>query len=57
WGFLLASRTAPVLTLDPGAPRASTLTVGALAADARAAARARVPDLPPSTLVHPRYAD
>ncbi|MFC4330163.1 polyamine aminopropyltransferase [Streptomyces andamanensis] len=56
WGFLLASRTAPVLTLDRGAPRPSTLTPGALAADARAAARARVPDLPPSTLVHPRYA-
>lgn len=41
WGFVLASRTAPVLSL-PGA--------------ARAAERTRVPGLPASTLVHPRYA-
>jgi spermidine synthase len=55
WGFVLASRTVPVLGLDPRTPRPRTLTPAALAADARAAARTRVPGLPPSTLVHPRY--
>ncbi|MEU6403821.1 polyamine aminopropyltransferase [Streptomyces sp. NPDC046985] len=56
WGFVLASRTPPRLSLDPGAPRPRTLTPAALAEDARAAAATRVPDLPPSTLLHPRYA-
>jgi spermidine synthase len=55
WGFVLASCTTPVLGLDPSAPRPRTLTPAALAADARAAARTRIPGLPPSTLVHPRY--
>lgn len=41
WGFVLASRTAPVLSL----PRAG-----------RAAEHTRLSGLPPSTLVHPRYA-
>ncbi|NGO15475.1 polyamine aminopropyltransferase [Streptomyces sp. HC44] len=41
WGFVLASRTAPVLSL-PGA--------------ARAAEHTRLSGLPASTLVHPRYA-
>lgn len=41
WGFVLASRTAPVLSL-PGT--------------ARAAEHTRLPGLPASTLVHPRYA-
>ncbi|MFA3877430.1 polyamine aminopropyltransferase [Streptomyces sp. MMCC 100] len=55
WGFLLAGRTLPVLRLDPVAPRPRTLTPGSLARDARDAARTRIPGLPPSTLVHPRY--
>ncbi|MFC8566120.1 polyamine aminopropyltransferase [Streptomyces sp. NPDC057245] len=55
WGFLLAARTVPALRLDPAAPRPHTLTPESLAGDARAAARTRVPGLPPSTLVHPRY--
>ncbi|MGW5199232.1 polyamine aminopropyltransferase [Streptomyces spiralis] len=57
WGFVLASRTPPVLTLDPRAPRPRTLTPAALAAAVRAAATTRVPGLPPSTLIDPRYAD
>jgi spermidine synthase len=56
WGFVLAARTRPALRIDPRAPRPRTLTPAALAADARAAARTRIPDLPPSTLIHPRYA-
>ncbi|WP_309059274.1 polyamine aminopropyltransferase [Streptomyces sp.] len=56
WGFVLAARTDPGLRLDPSGPRPRTLTEASLAADARAAARTRVPGLPPSTLVHPRYA-
>ncbi|MFF9217531.1 polyamine aminopropyltransferase [Streptomyces viridosporus] len=56
WGFVLAARTDPGLRLDPSGPRPRTLTDASLAADARAAARTRVPGLPPSTLVHPRYA-
>ncbi|MFC3573692.1 polyamine aminopropyltransferase [Streptomyces yaanensis] len=57
WGFVLAARNRPVLTLDPREPRPRTLTPASLRADARAAARTRVADLPPSTLVHPRYAN
>ncbi|MFJ9904379.1 polyamine aminopropyltransferase [Streptomyces sp. NPDC101152] len=58
WGFLLAAvATTPRLGLDPQAPRPRTLTPASLAADARAATRHRLPDLPPSTLVDPRYAD
>ncbi|MGW7219862.1 polyamine aminopropyltransferase [Streptomyces sp. NPDC054826] len=56
WGFVLASRTGPVLRLDPSGPRPHTLTDASLHAAARQAARTRVPGLPPSTLVHPRYA-
>ncbi|MFD0544888.1 polyamine aminopropyltransferase [Streptomyces mexicanus] len=55
WGFVLASRTDPVLALDPTAPRPRTLTAASLAADARAALRTRVTGLAASTLVHPRY--
>ncbi|AVH57457.1 MULTISPECIES: polyamine aminopropyltransferase [Streptomyces] len=57
WGFVLASRTGVRLGLPPHGPRPRTLTAEALAAAARETARTRVPDLPPSTLVHPRYAD
>ncbi|WP_369157000.1 polyamine aminopropyltransferase [Streptomyces sp. R02] len=58
WGFVLAAdRHTPRPRLDPAGPRPRTLTDAALAADVRAAERTRVPGLPPSTLVHPRYGD
>lgn len=57
WGFVLAALTRPVLTLNPHGPPLHTLTRASLRADERAAARTRVRDLPPSTLVHPRYRD
>lgn len=57
WGFVLASRTGPVLRLDDGDRRLRTLTPRSLTADAWAAERTRIVGLPPSTLVHPRYAD
>ncbi|MHA5054595.1 polyamine aminopropyltransferase [Streptomyces sp. SD15] len=60
WGFIVASTAAtgaPPLRLDPHGPSLSTLTQESLDADARAAWLTRVPALPPSTLVHPRYAD
>ncbi|MFP3988943.1 polyamine aminopropyltransferase [Streptomyces sp. E11-3] len=56
WGFVLAARTLPTLGLAEGLGRRS-LTRDTLAVGARAAERTRVPGLPPSTLVHPRYAD
>ncbi|MFF4799875.1 polyamine aminopropyltransferase [Streptomyces sp. NPDC001351] len=56
WGFVLASaRTAPPLGLDLHAPLPQTLSSASLAADVRAVTRTRIADLPPSTLVHPRY--
>ncbi|MFJ5276714.1 polyamine aminopropyltransferase [Streptomyces parvulus] len=56
WGFLLAARKPPALRLDTARdPRPRTLTPRSLARDARAVSRTRVPGLPPSTLVHPRY--
>ncbi|MET7907951.1 polyamine aminopropyltransferase [Streptomyces avermitilis] len=57
WGFVLASRTGPALSLGPGGPRLHTLTRASLAADALDPGRARPSDVAPSTLVHPRYAD
>ncbi|WP_461080345.1 polyamine aminopropyltransferase [Streptomyces deserti] len=57
WGFVLAARGTPELRLAPDGPRPRTLTDTSLTADARAAHRTRVTGLPPSTLVHPRYAD
>jgi spermidine synthase len=63
WGFLLAATgRAPRLGLDPRAPELrspapSVLAAGVLAAGARGAERTRLPGLPPSTLVHPRYTD
>ncbi|MBX7552952.1 polyamine aminopropyltransferase [Streptomyces sp. NPDC004232] len=56
WGFLLAApapAAPPPLRLDPGPPH--TLTQAGLTADAAAARRTRIPGLPASTLVHPRY--
>ncbi|MGV9563146.1 polyamine aminopropyltransferase [Streptomyces sp. NPDC003480] len=55
WGFVLAALTRPVLTLDPRVPRLPVLNQASLLADARDAARTRLPDLPPSTLLHPGY--
>ncbi|MDT0613213.1 polyamine aminopropyltransferase [Streptomyces lancefieldiae] len=55
WGFLLAARTPPTLRLDPAAPRPHTLTPRSLTRNAHSAYRTRIPGLPPSTLVHPRY--
>ncbi|MEU3480291.1 spermidine synthase [Streptomyces sp. NPDC033753] len=57
WGFLLAvpGDRPPVLGLAPDAPRLRSLGAGTLEAMARRAERARVPALPSSTLVHPRY--
>lgn len=58
WGFLLAAPgTGPQLGLDIGAPTLRSLTTAGLAADGWGAERTRRPGLPPSTLVHPRYAD
>ncbi|MDQ0776232.1 spermidine synthase [Streptomyces aurantiacus] len=52
WGYVLASRATPHLGTAAGAPRVPSLQAGA-----RAAERTRLRGLPPSTLVHPRYAD
>ncbi|MCF3122608.1 polyamine aminopropyltransferase [Streptomyces arenae] len=49
WGFLLASRTRPVLLRSAGA---EVVRTGVWAAE-----RTRLPGLAPSTLVHPRYAN
>ncbi|MGD1224669.1 polyamine aminopropyltransferase [Streptomyces krungchingensis] len=58
WGFVLAGRAAVPLRLPSDGPRPRTLTQAGLAADARAVRRTRADrDLPPSQLVHPRYAD
>ncbi|MFF0022272.1 polyamine aminopropyltransferase [Streptomyces sp. NPDC005496] len=57
WGFVLAARSRPPLRVDPREAPPHDLTGAALAADARAAAATRVTGLPPSTLIHPRYAD
>ncbi|MFF0445921.1 polyamine aminopropyltransferase [Streptomyces sp. NPDC004609] len=55
-GLLLAAPgRAPRLGIDPGAPPLRSLTRAGLADDAWRAERTRMPDLPPSTLVHPRY--
>ncbi|MEW2084650.1 polyamine aminopropyltransferase [Streptomyces sp. NPDC005283] len=58
WGFLLAAAgRVPRLGLDTGVPRLRALGPSALAAGVRAVERTRLPALPPSTLVHPRYTD
>lgn len=57
WGFLLAvpGDRPPDLGLAPDAPRLRSLGAGTLEAAARRAERVRGAELPPSTLVHPRY--
>ncbi len=57
WGFLLAvpGGRPPVLGLATDAPRLRSLGEGTLEAAARRAERGRGDELPPSTLVHPRY--
>jgi len=57
WGFLLAARDPVRLGLAPRGPRPRSLTPAGLDAARRAAERSREPHLPPSTLMHPRYAD
>ncbi|MGW7432759.1 polyamine aminopropyltransferase [Streptomyces sp. NPDC054861] len=56
-GYLLAAPGPypPDLGLAPDAPRLRSVTAGGLAAEARRVERTRCGDLPPSTLVHPRY--
>ncbi len=54
-GFVLAARTPPVLRLAPDRPPLRSLTQARLRAAARAARRTRIPGLPPSTLLQPRY--
>ncbi len=61
WGLVLAAPAAarspePLpLGLSPAAPPRDVPTVAALEAGARRAERSRLPGLPPSTLMHPRY--
>ncbi|QXE35570.1 polyamine aminopropyltransferase [Streptomyces sp. GMY02] len=58
WGFALARLGArPDLGLAEDAPRLRSLGTPLLAAGARGVERTRIPDLPPSTLVHPRYTE
>ncbi|MFF0744352.1 polyamine aminopropyltransferase [Streptomyces sp. NPDC004111] len=56
WGLVLAARSRPVLGLAPDVPALRSLTEPLLASGARAAEASRIPGLPASTLVHPRYA-
>ncbi|MFF1507238.1 polyamine aminopropyltransferase [Streptomyces sp. NPDC058326] len=57
WGFLLAvlGNRPPALGLGADAPRLRSLGEDSLEAAARRAERTRGAELPPSTLVHPRY--
>ncbi|MFI5582389.1 spermidine synthase [Streptomyces sp. NPDC051822] len=57
WGFLLAVQGGrpPALGLAADAPRLRSLGAGTLETAARRAERGRGDELPPSTLVHPRY--
>ncbi|MDH2387832.1 polyamine aminopropyltransferase [Streptomyces sp. HNM0663] len=57
WGLLLAETgRAPRLSLPADAPSLRSVTPATLAAGARVAESTRVDGLPPSTLMHPRYA-
>ncbi|GGN56033.1 polyamine aminopropyltransferase 2 [Streptomyces kronopolitis] len=55
WGFLLAARHRPRFGLAPDAPPLAGLGLEELEAGRRGAARDRIPGLPASTLIHPRY--
>ncbi|WP_455356855.1 polyamine aminopropyltransferase [Streptomyces sp. SYSU K217416] len=57
WGFVLAGRTRPPLAVRDDAPWLKSVGTSALRAGARDAERLRMPGLPPSTLLHPRYMD
>ncbi|MER6050780.1 polyamine aminopropyltransferase [Streptomyces sp. NPDC001793] len=54
WGFVLAARRPPRLDTAPDAP-STTVPLGAMRSGWRGQARERIPGLPPSTLMHPRY--
>ncbi|MFI6085115.1 polyamine aminopropyltransferase [Streptomyces sp. NPDC051217] len=57
WGFVLAAvGRPPGVRLPPDAPRLRSLAAPVLEAGVLGAERTRLRDLPPSTLVHPRYA-
>ncbi|MEV0371419.1 polyamine aminopropyltransferase [Streptomyces sp. NPDC050636] len=55
WGFVLAARQPPRPALAADAPPLAALTRETLRAGVRASVRARIPGLPASTLMHPRY--
>ncbi|MFE3517748.1 polyamine aminopropyltransferase [Streptomyces sp. NPDC059166] len=56
WGYVLAGRQTPrVPGAGPGAPAPRALGARELSAGSRAMERARPREVPPSTLVHPRY--
>ncbi|MET8678340.1 spermidine synthase [Streptomyces sp. NPDC004647] len=57
WGFVLAARQRQPLplVLPADTPRLRSLTPSSLRTAGRAAERRRIRDLPPSTLMHPRY--
>lgn len=57
WGFVLAARHRPRLGLAPDAPPPAGLTRAELQAGRRGEAHDRMPGLPASTLMHPRYLD
>jgi spermidine synthase len=56
WGLILAAAVPPALTLSPDAPALRSLTAPVLREGARSAEASRLPGVPASTLVHPRYA-
>ncbi len=57
WGFVLAARHPPRFGLAPDAPPPAGLSREELQAGRRGEARDRMPGLPASTLMHPRYLD
>lgn len=57
WGFVLAARRPPRFGLAPDAPPPAGIGRAELQAGRRGEARDRMPGLPASTLMHPRYLD
>ncbi|KUL50199.1 spermidine synthase [Streptomyces sp. NRRL F-4489] len=57
WGFVLAARQPPRLTPSPDAPPGppALISPSALRSASRAQSQDRIPGLPPSTLMRPRY--